>query len=300
VLFRFVPAFGAVWEVPFLAPGFRTDPMFLAVYMSWLAVAYGTPTLLSNGRMRLTLHNAFTLLRAGPALAAIWRDCIRSRVRFDVTPKGAGARAPLAAYGFPVAGVVIGGSAAIMAIGQLFMKRAYGLLIVSFFNVEFLMFSLLALWIVRERAVSRDVDSVVVQRPGMMLIDGDHDNKVSLAIVRLGAARAISVGPPGLHGETGVLRLTLNDGEYHLRGMLRCLPNRIVPRIKTQGACYDFTFALSGQDHDRLADQIDGQEVWRFFRSLRNYPYKLPPQGDRFDYGMVYYPLRPRTPSFRF
>jgi hypothetical protein len=274
--------------------------VFLTVYISWLAVAFVAPALLSSGRMRPTIRNAFTLLRAGPALAALWQDLIRYRVRFVATPKGAGARAPLAAYGFPVAGVVVGGCSAAVAIGQLVVSPNFGLFAVAFWNTEFLILGLMALWIVRDRAVSRDVDTVIVQREGVLRIDGDDENDQPLEIVRLGVNGAIAVGPPGMHGATGVLRLMLTDGEYLLCGTLRCIPNRIVPRIKMKHDCYHFAVTSSGQGHDRLTDQIDARELWRFFGSLRDYPYKLPSSVDRVDSGMSYYPLRPRTPSFRF
>lgn len=78
-------------------------------------------------------------------------------------------------------------------------------------------------------------------------LDSNNDHKAPLEIIRLGATRAIAVGPPGIHGETGELRLTLADGEYRLRGILRSIPNFIVPRIKTQRVCYAFAFVLSGK-----------------------------------------------------
>ncbi len=115
--------------------------------------------------------------------------------------------------------------------------------------------------------------------PRSSSLDSNNDNKAPPEIIGLEATRAIAVGPPDMHGETGELRFTLDDEEYRLRGILQSIPNFIVPRIKPQHVCYAFAFVLSEQDHDRLADQIDRRELWRFFGSLSNYPYKLPPGG---------------------
>jgi hypothetical protein len=302
VVFRMVPAITVVSGFAFLGPGFQNDKLFLSVYILWLLSAYIVPTLLSKGRMRPTIRNAFTLLRAGPALAAILARVAGHRFRFVVTPKGAGARAPLRAYFFPIAGITVGGSAGILAASRMLVKGDFGQLPLAFFNLEFFALGLMALWIVRDRAVSRDVDTVVVQRRGILEIDGQSGtkNSIDIDIVRLGVNKAIAVGPPDVHEGTGVLSFALDDGEYKLRGTLRRIPNRILPRIQADRACYDFAFTLSVADRDRLTDQIDGREPWRFVGSLRNYPYKFPPGIGHTDIAMAYYPLRPRIPSFRF